>query len=706
MKKIMAIALVAAMILSIVPASLATTNTVEEKAETVERRHRFDYESPLQQKAVNNDGTVVNVADYGADRTITTDDVNKKYMTVSEADFETKKEWQESPRAGIEMMDQEGSFLNGYWLDYSMFAITDTWYNDGRDAYTQIIQPIDSETNDYHEYMEGETVWFNYQVYAGSEVSNGEATLIPLQNDVSVGCYLYGGTHEDFSGEGGSGIRMVDAWLSGDSSVSVKVTAPEDNWVYMFVIVVDDTTISDFGAWISMSYCYAENDFKKIESGDSMTIGKPVKTNVKGEGSSLVLAPFQADYVLAYGAKHAVELEGGKRYVAMFDSVDSIGVHAFFCDENMDIINETWVGSGAIAAGASYRSYALAVMPAISGTYYIVTCGFYLGDAGEIEATLYNWNDVATPVTNTDSAINLDSFGTELVTGPETGNPSIPYAWYYWYWADANFGELSILWPGTYTIVGSNENLYCDIYDGVHVILKNATMGSTWITNSYAPVTIESQGNSTITSSMLEYTIYNYEGMNAGLYLLGDNLTIAAEGRTIGAIITESAPIHIGTKQLDVYAVKQEGYYPIALWLTGKNHPELTLADNAKFADGMKKSTMYYDGDGYFFFGYTVSEHEELYRLNNQPKIDAATLEFTLTTSGTFSDGGSIIDETLLGDANLDGKVNTGDATTVLKHSAMMIELTGQAFINADMNRDGNVNTGDATAILKKAAEG
>lgn len=58
----------------------------------------------------------------------------------------------------------------------------------------------------------------------------------------------------------------------------------------------------------------------------------------------------------------------------------------------------------------------------------------------------------------------------------------------------------------------------------------------------------------------------------------------------------------------------------------------------------------------------------------------------------------------VLGDANLDGTLNTADATVVLKYAAQMIQLSAQQEKAGDMNSDGNVNTADATAILKYVA--
>lgn len=58
----------------------------------------------------------------------------------------------------------------------------------------------------------------------------------------------------------------------------------------------------------------------------------------------------------------------------------------------------------------------------------------------------------------------------------------------------------------------------------------------------------------------------------------------------------------------------------------------------------------------------------------------------------------------LVGDLNGDGKINTGDATFVLKVAAEMIVPTEAQRAAGDCNRDGKVNTGDAVIILKYAA--
>ena len=58
----------------------------------------------------------------------------------------------------------------------------------------------------------------------------------------------------------------------------------------------------------------------------------------------------------------------------------------------------------------------------------------------------------------------------------------------------------------------------------------------------------------------------------------------------------------------------------------------------------------------------------------------------------------------LWGDVNWDGKVNTKDATKVLRYSAKIIEADELHRCVADVNGDGKINTKDATQILRKAA--
>jgi hypothetical protein len=54
------------------------------------------------------------------------------------------------------------------------------------------------------------------------------------------------------------------------------------------------------------------------------------------------------------------------------------------------------------------------------------------------------------------------------------------------------------------------------------------------------------------------------------------------------------------------------------------------------------------------------------------------------------------------GDLNGNGKLDTGDATVVLQYISGSRTLTAEQLKNADINKDGRVNTGDAVSILLK----
>lgn len=59
----------------------------------------------------------------------------------------------------------------------------------------------------------------------------------------------------------------------------------------------------------------------------------------------------------------------------------------------------------------------------------------------------------------------------------------------------------------------------------------------------------------------------------------------------------------------------------------------------------------------------------------------------------------------MIGDATLNGKVNVDDATAIIKHSAKIKLLEGDALEAADANGNSKVNVDDATCVIKFAAK-
>lgn len=59
----------------------------------------------------------------------------------------------------------------------------------------------------------------------------------------------------------------------------------------------------------------------------------------------------------------------------------------------------------------------------------------------------------------------------------------------------------------------------------------------------------------------------------------------------------------------------------------------------------------------------------------------------------------------LMGDADLNGKVNVRDVTTIQKHVARILTLTDDALVTSDVNEDLKLNVKDATVIQKYLAK-
>ncbi|NLB62056.1 MAG: hypothetical protein GX802_06555, partial [Clostridiales bacterium] len=445
--------------------------------------------------------------------------------------------------------------------------------------------------------------------------------------------------------------------------------------------------LTEFGGWLSLAEY--ENDNKDlVAQAQPIQVGQKVETTLGGANTVSFLT---TNFVPTYGAAYKVVLEEGDELAAVLDSQDSLGGRLYLADENMDIIGETYIGAGAVANGVLYSQCPLPMIITYSGTYHIILAGFYLGDEGHIEFTINPFETSYEPLNRKTHEIDISTLTTTDYVDPDE-------RWGYFWHAEYQVGELLLVYPDYYNIKGTNEDLFCDAYDGAYITLTDAKMGSVWISNSFASITIKSVGTSSIKDfGLVNYTMYNYEGYNSGIYYTGDNLTISGP---LGALY-DNAPVHIYCKSFTAESTGLQGSYSIAMWSTGILNTDVTLGGQAKFDGSNKECTLMHDATGWFKAGWSVSEHEEVYHFGGgSPDWYYIAAKFTLTTSG--GPGSDV----LIGDANLDGKVNTGDAVAVLRHMTGANLLTGNGLLAADFNKDGKVNTGDATAILRSMVEG
>lgn len=83
---------------------------------------------------------------------------------------------------------------------------------------------------------------------------------------------------------------------------------------------------------------------------------------------------------------------------------------------------------------------------------------------------------------------------------------------------------------------------------------------------------------------------------------------------------------------------------------------------------------------------------------------DATDAYISTTANNADTPGASSSDlnaRYLLGDANLDSKINIKDATIIQKYAANIVEFSEEQCVRADANEDAKVNVKDATAIQK-----
>ena len=98
-------------------------------------------------------------------------------------------------------------------------------------------------------------------------------------------------------------------------------------------------------------------------------------------------------------------------------------------------------------------------------------------------------------------------------------------------------------------------------------------------------------------------------------------------------------------------------------------------------------------GESYIIDGGTAQDLMDWYLDNNQDDIGGTFVIKAVTKKHYLP--------TLLGDSNLDGKVNINDVTHIQRHLAELITLDKTAAANADFNRDGKITVDDVTKLQR-----
>ena len=97
-------------------------------------------------------------------------------------------------------------------------------------------------------------------------------------------------------------------------------------------------------------------------------------------------------------------------------------------------------------------------------------------------------------------------------------------------------------------------------------------------------------------------------------------------------------------------------------------------------------------GQSYISYDGKMSDLLDWYKTNNDDEL-GGTFAIKAVVSKSV--------EKLLGDINLNGKLDISDATTLQMHLAELVELSDEALSVADINVDGRIDINDATTIQK-----
>lgn len=122
----------------------------------------------------------------------------------------------------------------------------------------------------------------------------------------------------------------------------------------------------------------------------------------------------------------------------------------------------------------------------------------------------------------------------------------------------------------------------------------------------------------------------------------------------------------------------------------------------------MKKHTFLMVAFLCLIFGIVVTAHAATYTYDDLNRLTSVDYENGQTITYTYDAGGNLLSVTIAaapvtiyGDVNGDSRINSGDATLVLRSYARLTTLTSSQLIAADVNGDGKVNSADATLILR-----
>ena len=266
---------------------------------------------------------------------------------------------------------------------------------------------------------------------------------------------------------------------------------------------------------------------------------------------------------------------------------------------------------------------------------------------------------------------------------------------------DAPYTVLSILW---YNDTDECKMLYDDVFEAGKKYSSQWTFEANegYIFNEDTNVLI----NGSAANVDTDYTeICDLD--NSLFYVWTVSTEVAGECEIIDTININDAnmtPI-AGKKPGEIidFTIPEDAPYTINYILWYNDTDECDMLDNDVFEAGKLYSFQWvFEANE----GYTFTEDTKVLINGSAANVDTDNTKIdsadnTIFYVWTIPTKAVEEAEFELGDVNLDGKVNTGDAVFILRQISGAVTFTEEQTLLADFNGDGKVNTGDAVAILK-----
>ncbi len=252
-----------------------------------------------------------------------------------------------------------------------------------------------------------------------------------------------------------------------------------------------------------------------------------------------------------------------------------------------------------------------------------------------------------------------------------------------------------------------SEKLYSDINSEAYEIeylhtyskISSESPGEGWVKGEFAKKEYVNSGESywsaielpvSETRTLLNYIYYHYCGGSTG-----NNANFAATGAYVHYDWLPKDSVYEHSAHAD-YDDSRYKYYHLK-WSDGRDaYCSSGVSCDGSFGSHGNRSCYWYKNSQYqdktAIDCYYYSKPAEWTTVPDET-ADSVTYRYKLRKNGVF------------GDANGDGRVSIGDATTIQKHCASLIVIPDERITLSDTDRNGRISVTDATRIQKYLVE-